>query len=188
MRAYCDQCRYPVSTCLCNFVRPEPAPADIIIVQHSKEAGHAKNTARLVALGLTNCTIVTEQQLNEQLINGLASRHCAVLYPDEHSQAIESAAFKTLLPEVVIVIDGSWKQAYGMMQRSAWLQSLPHWHFTLAPESGYAIRHTRLSHSLSTLEAVAYCLEVGYQFNSSPLYALQQAMQSFWQGPAEHRR
>ena len=63
MRAYCDQCRYPVSTCLCDLVSPMQAPADIIIVQHAREAGHAKNTARLVALGLTNCTIVTEQQL-----------------------------------------------------------------------------------------------------------------------------
>jgi DTW domain-containing protein YfiP len=88
----------------------------------------------------------------------------------------------------VILIDGSWKQAFGIVKQHPWLQTLTSVHFATAPSSTYAIRHTSLSHALSTLEATAYSLATLDNADVSALYKLQGAMQAQWQGPKGHLR
>ncbi len=53
-RLMCEHCGYPQITCLCPWVKPIDAPINIVILQHPTEAKHAKNTVRLLALGLNN--------------------------------------------------------------------------------------------------------------------------------------
>ena len=190
MRRYCSTCEFPLSTCVCSAIENLSSPVKLTILQHHKEAGHAKNTARLVPLAIQNAQIVAGSRPEDfhpaqQLCNQYRS---AVIYPCSGSQPIESTAFSQHLPEQLIFLDGSWRQAYALYQQLTWLHPLPCWHFQQAPASGYHIRHTNKSDSLSTLEAVAYCLSQGYQCNSASLLTLQQRMQQFWQGPAKHQR
>ncbi|WP_218353667.1 tRNA-uridine aminocarboxypropyltransferase [Alteromonas lipotrueiana] len=190
MRRYCSHCHFPVSTCVCNQVIPIKSPVRFIILQHHKEAGHAKNTARLIPLVIPDTLIVTGNSEEDFLpAKQLASQYrCGLLYPGSHSQPIESETFANERPRQLVLLDGSWRQAYGLFQKLEWLRALPAWHFSQAPSSAYRIRHTEKSYSLSTLEAAAYSLKQGYQCNSDPLLRLQESMQSFWQGPAAHWR
>lgn len=190
MRSYCSQCSFPQSTCLCPHINAIASPVELVILQHSKEVTHAKNTARLVSLCVEKTTVYsgihtydfnTAQTHIEQSV-------AALLYPGENSQPVESVAFSNHPPSLLILLDGSWSQAYALYQRLGWLHHLPQWHFTHAPPSAYRIRHTAREYSLSTLEAAAYALQVGYGVDSRPLHQLQQAMQEQWRGPAAHQR
>ena len=113
----------------------------------------------------------------------------ALLYPSDNSIALESqrehiaSSLQTLL-----VIDGSWKQAYAVLQQFPWLSSIPSFHFEHAPSTQYRIRHTRIRAGLSTLEATAYTLNTLYNIDTQPFIKLQEAMQENWGGPKAHQR
>ncbi len=192
MRQYCSVCQYPIKTCVCNAVERVDAPVRLSIVQHPREAKHAKNTARLVALCIEHTELVLSN--NDEQLKALELRcqstPSAVLYPCSESNTWEhhsNSAPRNSLKHIV-VLDGSWRQAFGMWQQHSWLRTLPAYHFTEAPGSNYQIRHTDDAAHLSTLEAVAYALKSGFGTNVAPLYQLQETMQKLWQGPAAHRR
>ncbi|AMJ76199.1 DTW domain-containing protein [Alteromonas stellipolaris] len=191
MRAKCKQCNYPINTCICDAVSLVIIPIKIIVIQHVKESANAKNTARLIKLCANDVEIITTDSISEMEL--LASR-CSVqskalLYPSERSIALESqrehiaSALQTLL-----VIDGSWKQAYAVLQQFPWLSSIPSFHFEHAPSTQYRIRHTRIREGLSTLEATAYSLNTLYNIDTQPFIKLQEAMQDNWRGPKSHQR
>jgi DTW domain-containing protein YfiP len=182
-----------MATCLCQHVIKIESRCHVHIFQHPKEANHSKNTARLIPLGLSNAHlhIGKEESDFRLVIEQLNNKICALVYPSNISIPIEllrQTSNKTDLPDTLIFIDGSWKQAYGIIQRTPWLQSIPHLHFKQAPKSEYSIRHTKLEHSLSTLEAVAYGLNTLFKINTESLYQLQTALLDKWQGPQDHRR
>ena len=87
-----------------------------------------------------------------------------------------------------MLIDGSWKQAFGIVKKNPWLEKLPAFHFSDAPLSNYLIRHTSVDNALSTLEATAYAISYLEKTDMSALYNAQSALQRNWQGPLAHRR
>ena len=191
LRIYCPSCNYPQTTCVCSNIDIVSVPVNVVILQHAKEREHAKNTARLVSLCIPTAKIISTE--DSEAVNVLHKQcnatNSAVIYPSEESIAIESNLVTPLKGvNTVIFIDGSWKQAFGMMQKYSWLQTLPAYHFSEAPNTHYAIRHTRVRNALSTLEAVAYTLSCAFNTDVAPLHKAQQAMQQHWRGPKSHRR
>ena len=190
MRQYCSNCQYPITTCDCSVIRRVECPLSISIIQHPKEVTHAKNTARLIALCLNNVSVVVSN--NDEHMTSLRTRcetlPTALLYPGRDSHSWEQTTASDHALAHLIVLDGSWRQAFGLWQQHTWLQALPAYHFSSAPPSDYAIRHTDDTAHLSTLEAVAYALSSRFNTDVTPLYQLQRRMQDCWQGPPEHRR
>lgn len=163
----------------------------VAIIQHGKETKHAKNTAKLAKLCAPEINIV-KADCTESMHNLAVFCHAnssVVVYPCESSQELESNR-KSLAKNVrlLIIIDGSWKQAYAIFQQHTWLHAIPAFHFENAPDSQYTIRHTHFAKSLSTLEALAYSLSTLYSLDVEPFYRLQRAMQNNWRGPIAHRR
>lgn len=190
MRHYCSACHYPLKTCVCSAAETIDSDVQFLIIQHNKEAHHAKNTARLVRLALPATGIIISgtgdmaQQLSEYLQQ---SRAPALIYPSDTSVPLESDT-RSARHDLYILLDGSWKQAYGLWKSLPQLHNLPQYHFENAPVSEYEIRHTKFDKSLSTLEAAAYTLTTVSDTPATPLYRLQHKLQSFWQGPQAHRR
>ncbi len=191
MRLYCDHCGYPQKTCICSDINAVSTSLEIVIIQHEKEASHAKNTARLITLCIPTTRIVLAndsiamQSLSEQCL----LKRTALIYPSEESTPIEKAA-PTVLSQIdtLIFLDGSWKQAFGLVKQNPWLTELQNFHFTSAPPSNYSIRHTTLNKALSTLEATAYAIQCIEETDVSGLHNAQRALQNLWQGPTSHRR
>ena len=53
-RAVCPRCERPAATCLCATLPPPVAVrTGLVVLQHPAEAGHAKNTAAFLTLGLS---------------------------------------------------------------------------------------------------------------------------------------
>lgn len=191
MRKYCNRCNYPQKTCVCKYVTKVTLPIELVIIQHPKEAAHAKNTARLICLSTAQARIVNTAD-TEQMADLKANCQpfaSILLYPNDTSEALESV---TKQPRATLkqlfVIDGSWKQAYAIVKQHAWLQSIPAYHFSAAPSTRYRIRHTSIEQGLSTLEASAYAMHCLYGIDTLPFIRLQEAMQDNWLGPLHHQR
>jgi DTW domain-containing protein YfiP len=186
-RLICATCSYPQSTCLCAWIQPITAPLNIIILQHPKETKHAKNTVKLLTLGLKITTVLQGEspenwaELAQKVINQ-PQKYC-LFYPHEQSIAIESISSPQQKAQYfpanhnVIFIDASWRKALKIWKLNPWLQLCNSWHFANPPNSRYCIRHTNQQSSLSTLESVAYVLEHTHNVNCTPLYTLFLKMQ-----------
>ncbi|MHC6646926.1 tRNA-uridine aminocarboxypropyltransferase [Alteromonas sp. HB246098] len=191
MRLYCKKCGYPEATCICVHISTVNTSLNIIIIQHEKEAYHAKNTARLISLCIPTSRIVltNDAQAMGSLPNECSLEHTALMYPSDTSMPIERTAPERLKQlSTLLLIDGSWKQAFGIVKQHPWLATLPTFHFSSAPTSNYAIRHTKLEHALSTLEATAYAISCLEKTDVSALHEAQCALQKHWRGPKSHRR
>jgi DTW domain-containing protein YfiP len=191
MRSKCKKCNYPTSTCICDAISSVIIPIKVIIIQHTKESANAKNTARLIKLCANDVEIITTDSIGE--MTTLASRcnvqSTALLYPSDNSIALESQReYIASSLQTLLVIDGSWKQAYAVLQQFPWLSTIPSFHFEHAPSTQYRIRHTRIREGLSTLEATAYTLNTLYNIDTQPFIELQEAMQENWRGPKAHQR
>jgi DTW domain-containing protein YfiP len=186
-RQICATCGYPQNTCLCVWIDPITSPLNIIILQHPKETKHAKNTVKLLTLGLKNITILKGERPEDwaELAQKVAKQpqsYC-LFYPHEQSSSLESIsslhqnAGGFPVDHNVIFIDASWRKALKIWHLNHWLQQCASWHFTNPPENQYHIRRTTQKSSLSTLESVAYVLEHTHNIDCKPLHILFSKMQ-----------
>jgi DTW domain-containing protein YfiP len=163
-RAHCNQCNFPQSTCLCAFIKPVATRHNIIILQHPSETNHAKGSARLVDLCMTQAVIHVGETaadfaaLQTQLADQL--QPCYLVYPCKDSVFVETMdQGKQNPPMTLIFLDGNWKKAYKLLQLNPWLSEMPSLSFAQSEKTQYQIRKAPRSDSLSTLESVAYCLD-----------------------------
>jgi DTW domain-containing protein YfiP len=143
-RAVCPRCERPARTCLCATL---PAPlahrTELLILQHPAEAGHAKNTATLLALGLQRVQLLRGEVFDP----ALAVPGSALLYPGDAPAATPSGAIRRL-----VLVDGSWRQSRRLLAANPWLMALPRLSLPVQP-SRYVIRAAHRPGQLSTLEA-----------------------------------
>ena len=158
-RIECPRCKRPEHYCYCSDLTKESGSVDIVILQHPKEVKHPMNTARIAELGLTNCTIFTGEDFsqNQELKNILSSKKCFLLFPGPNAiNSKEQIAQEK--PEVVIILDGTWKKARRIYYCNPFLQSLPALCIEHDQQSSYRIRKTPNKSSLSTIEAAVILL------------------------------
>lgn len=162
---------------MCGQITPLAHRSKVYILQHPNEAKHPKNTAALASLGLQSCEIHRGELADDftKLRAALAQskQPTLLIYPSETSAVLESAVPITAGPRInLLFIDATWKKAYRLYQQNPWLQSLPCYRFDNAPVGEYRIRATRKVSALSTLEAVAYALELTDNLSAAPLREL----------------
>ncbi|MFG6486431.1 tRNA-uridine aminocarboxypropyltransferase [Roseateles sp. BYS78W] len=163
-RPRCPRCERPAATCLCATL-PVPRLAhrtELLILQHPAEAGHAKNTAALLTLGLQSA-----QRLRGEVFDaGLAAPGTALLYPGDGPAAAPADVSR------LILLDGSWRQSRRLLAANPWLAGLPR--LSLPEQPGrYAIRRAHRPGQLSTLEAGLHALALleGRPERFAPLWA-----------------
>lgn len=169
MRARCRRCERPASTCLCATLPPVPLAhrTELLILQHPAEAGHAKNTAILLALGLQSAKLLRGEVFDA----GLAGPGTALLYPGSGGNGAAPAEVRRL-----VLLDGSWRQSRRLLAANPWLATLPR--LSLPEEPGrYAIRRAHRPGQLSTLEAGLHALALleGGPAPLAPLWATFEA-------------
>jgi len=177
-RLVCNRCQYSQQTCVCDAINIINNNLKIIILQHPNEVKASKNTAHLVKLTLANCEIhIGEQDDDFVFLNSLPSESTAILYPSENAVLLDNdktsnVQFATTSLKQLIVIDGTWKKAFKIMQLTKGLKRFKHISFKQLPQNRYIIRKAPRADSLSTLEAVAYSLQLLDHEPIAPLYNL----------------
>jgi len=158
VREYCQQCQYPLKTCICEYIQEFEVPHRLIVLQHPFESTNAKNSARLVKLCLPQTEIqVGETESDfESIKNSIDVTKTAVLFPSGGSKSIESQILKKI--DTFIFIDATWRKALKMWCLNPWLHTLPTFHFDKAPKGQYPIRKAPQVGYLSTLEAMNYVI------------------------------
>ena len=189
-RQVCERCLFTPSTCICGAIKRLTNKVSVVILQHPSEEKIAKNTAKLLNLSLTDCKIIKgENNTDFAMLNSLPVKSTVLLYPNEHATYLDDVKPKPALNNIthLIVIDGTWKKAYKILQLTPLLTKFKTVSFMQLPQNRYAIRKAPRADSLSTLEAVAHSLLLIEQLNPAPLYnLLDELIQKQTQHMPEH--
>lgn len=189
-RQVCERCLFTPSTCICGAIKRLTNKVSVVILQHPSEEKIAKNTAKLLNLSLTDCKIIKgENNTDFSMLNSLPVKSTVLLYPNEHATNLDDTNPKPALSNIthLVVIDGTWKKAYKILQLTPLLTKFKTVSFKQLPQSRYAIRKAPRADSLSTLEAVAHSLLLIEQLNPAPLYnLLDELIQKQTQHMPEH--
>ncbi len=164
-RPLCPQCQRPEKQCYCQHLRVETAVMDIIILQHPKESGHPLNTARILELGLTNCQVWVGEDFSghDKLLHTVQEKNACLLFPGPGAKSCGEVLHHSI-PDVLIVLDGTWRKAKKIYYCNPVLQALPCIQLTHQRASAYRIRKAPGAGALSTVEAtVALLREVTEQ-------------------------
>jgi len=167
-RKVCSKCHRPEKVCICDFITLIDNCVEIGIFQHPTEVGQIKGTAIIAELALKKSkrwvgeTLDDAPELQQWLKSG---NKVFLLYPPTEEQQAEVNAVNDLhhmyqqqVPFKILVLDGTWRKTYKMMQLNPELMTLPR--VTLNPEtpSKYKVRKQKNEQSLSTVEAVVELL------------------------------
>ena len=160
-RPCCERCGLPARTCVCALVARVDNDVDVLVLQHPDEADEAKNSARLLRLGLARCRVVVGEVFEPAkllaLLGGDVSGN-ALLYPADTVTGTGPTQ-ELARPRCLVVLDGTWRKSIRMLHANPLLQSLPRWAIAPSEPTRYAaLRKARLPAQLSTLEATCAAL------------------------------
>jgi len=178
-RHYCPTCCYPMNACLCSHVQQIKPQTQLLVLQHPSEVEHKKNSVRVLSLVIPDTQVyVGESEADFAALRAQLSR-CQrpiyLVYPSEQSLSVEQQMISADC--VLLLIDGTWRKAFKILQLNPWLTQLPAVHLPEGYASRYKIRKSSRSDSLSTLEASAYMLKaLDKGLDVSPLLAAFDAM------------
>ncbi|WP_076413455.1 tRNA-uridine aminocarboxypropyltransferase [Shewanella sp. UCD-KL12] len=160
-RPSCPKCHYPLKACLCKSIEQIEVMTEIIVLQDPSEVGHAKNSVRLLSLVIPRTQVIVGEgpddfaQLQQYL--EASKKPVFLVYPSDESQNAAEVDFAEDV--IILLLDGTWRKAYKLLQLNPWLQKYPALHLDLESASNYTIRKASRSDSLSTLEAAAMMLK-----------------------------
>lgn len=164
-RASCAVCQRPLKTCICHLITQVTPCLDIAILQHPSEVSQSKGTAWLAHQCLIGSQLFIGERLEDLpgLENWLAQGSVFLLYPVDSSDSVESFDAHRLLVNCsgtnqakprVVVLDGTWRKTYRLLQSHPALQVLPRVSLASELKGRYRIRKSSKSASLSTIEAI----------------------------------
>ncbi|MCV2353786.1 DTW domain-containing protein [Paucibacter sp. B2R-40] len=161
-RARCPSCQRPQAACICQWVRPAANRAELLLLQHPLEQGHAKGSAKLLQLSLQNCRIWVGERFDpEELAQALATTEAGstwLLYPEDRPH-IKPGLMAAPACRRLVLLDATWRKSRKMLLLNPLLQSLPRLALLDPPASRYHVRKAHLGHQLSTLEAGVLALQ-----------------------------
>ena len=154
-RVECPRCKRPEPSCYCKDLHPEPAAVEILILQHPTETRHPLNSARIAELGINNCEIMVGEDFSDSdsLREKMTNRKTCLLFPSEEATTTPQFVEQYNLPELCIVLDGTWRKAKKIYFLNPVLQHLPAVTLSEIAPSNYRIRKAPGDQSISTIEA-----------------------------------
>ncbi len=161
-RPVCSKCAYPKNACLCASIRPLSTEIELIILQDPSEVKQAKSSVKLMQAVCDKLQVFVGETSDDfvELQGYLAkqSKPILLLYPSECSQSLNE--FSQSQSVILLLLDGTWKKAYKLLQLNPWLHQFHAVHLNLDSPSNYTIRKAKRSDSLSTLEAAAMAIQI----------------------------
>jgi len=179
-RKNCEKCKKALSACICSTIVEIDNRYFLHILQDPSEEKKAIGTARLLLLSLTNSKLHIGEVFNAADFD---LENTYLLYPDEI--AIDANLLRTskqIFKKIqFILLDGTWKKSYKLLQMNPFLQALPKVSIKVDKPTDYRIRKSSIENGLSSVEAGYYLFsqlendEKKYQ----PLLASFQSMIDF---------
>jgi DTW domain-containing protein YfiP len=147
----CPRCYLPTQLCLCDQIPQLDTRTEFLVIRHNKEKEKSTNTARMAALALARCQVLTYgapgQPFDASVLEGPDTW---ILFPDTQPPAPDAPP-----PRRLVVLDGNWGQARRMLQRVPELRRLPGLSLPPPPPQTRRLRRPPHPEGMSTLEAMA---------------------------------
>ena len=155
-RATCARCRRPQSVCYCAALPRLETATRVVILQHPRERDMPIGTARMASLCLPNSSLHVGVRWEDPTIFGSGGAAPILLYPGPGARDIlrEPPAG----PVTLVVVDGTWSQAKGVVRDNPMLRALPRYAFATPEPSQYRIRREPDEKYVSTIEALMHVL------------------------------
>ncbi|MFL5350344.1 MAG: tRNA-uridine aminocarboxypropyltransferase [Hyalangium sp.] len=169
----CPRCYLPTRLCLCAEVPRLETCTEFLVIRHNKEKEKSTNTARMAALALSRCQVLTYGAPGERFDDSvLEAPDTWLLFPDGQTPGPKAPPVRRL-----VVLDGSWGQARRMLQRVPALRRLPGLALPPPPPHTRRLRRPPNPEGMSTLEAMAGAVALleGEEL-ARRLYALHELM------------
>ena len=158
MSRYCSKCGKAKKACICRWIQSLASNVELVILQHPSEQNKPLGTARILQLSLENSQIIIgenfsgNEQLNQLLKESDTSHY--LLFPNDCSKALSEITLSNQAKKLrIILIDGTWRNAYKMWQLSTNLHCLPSIRLPDDIKGKYTIRKAPTENSVSTVEA-----------------------------------
>lgn len=163
-RAFCPDCDFLKSRCLCETLKSIPNSTHLIVLQHPTETKHPLNTVRIMKKSFKEMTVLIGEDFSTNLLLNTflcdQENECAVLYPEENSEVLNEENLSLKKITHLILIDGTWRKAKKIFLLSKNLHILPTLKLDPKDLSEYKIRKAPSEESLSTLEASVEALRI----------------------------
>ncbi len=157
----CTVCRLHTTLCICDLVPTLETRTRLALLVHYREARKPTNTGQLAARCIPRSSIAIVGDLDRPLDLPVVrdGELGLVLSPDDDAVSIERYA-NVDQPVVLVVPDGTWRQAGKMRRRVPGLADLPCVTLPETAASTYRLRAEPRSGGLATLEAIAHALRI----------------------------
>ena len=159
-RPQCSRCLRPATHCLCALIPSLDSRTRVLLLQHPSEVGHALNTARLAALGLSNAQLVVGEVFDDlATLLSPPGYQARLLFPADDAQPLQTYA-PDEQPLLLVVPDGTWRKARKLLHLNPLLAALPRVTLAEGGVSRYRLRKAPGPGALSTVEAIVRALQV----------------------------
>ncbi|HET7545072.1 MAG TPA: tRNA-uridine aminocarboxypropyltransferase [Polyangiaceae bacterium] len=169
LHGHCARCLLQLEICVCSVLPRIEARTEIVLVQHVTEKFSTSNTGRFAALSLAKSRVLGYGGGDPFDATPLCAPGSALLY----SSGPASARSLSFVPERLIVLDGSFRQARRMYKRLPELRQLPELALPAPRVTPTRLRQPTQPQGMSTIEAIAAALTAleGPEL-AAPLWAL----------------
>lgn len=175
LNGHCARCLLKLEICVCATLPRVETRTEIVLIQHVTEQFLTSNTGRFAALALPNSRLVAYGGGAPFDSGLLCTPGSALLY----SSGPSPARPLSLVPERLIVLDGSFRQARRMYKRVPELRALPELSLPAPRVTPTRLRRPTQPEGMSTIEAIAAALSAleGPEV-AAPLWALHSELVS----------
>ncbi len=160
----CPACRLQRWLCVCAHAPQITTRTPLLLLVHVRDRGRTSNTARLLTLAIREATLVSHGDRAgppDPASHLPAGTTPVVLFPGRGARPLTPDLVAALpSPPALVVPDGNWRQAGGMVKRLPLLAAAAKVSLPARAFAGPALRRNREGHRMSTFEAVAQALAV----------------------------
>jgi tRNA-uridine aminocarboxypropyltransferase len=157
----CTTCRMHTTLCICDAMPRVATRTRLALLLHHREVGKPTNTGQLAARCMPNRKVsvigIRDQPATLPMIE--PHEQPLLLYPADDAVSISDFAISER-PVVLIVPDGSWRQAHKMRRRIPGLAEVPCVTLPELSRTSYRLRSENHEGGLATLEAIAGALKI----------------------------
>lgn len=162
--AHCPQCLLLHKNCLCHEVEVIQPLFEVLVIRHHSEIHKPSGTVRLIDMALgERCTVEDwdSRMPDFQLQTALPTRSLLLFPPDgeDPAQYEEAWQLEHQPPELLVVLDGTWRQARRMLRRIKGLRELPRLSLPPPLRPGIRLRTPPHPWAMPTIEALARAIE-----------------------------
>ena len=167
LSGHCPRCLLQSEYCVCSLLPRVEARTEVVLIRHVTEQLMTSNTGRFAALALPKSRILAYGGGDAFDATPLAAPRTALLYCSGPPRPLP------FVPERLIVLDGSFRQARRMYKRVAELRDLPELSLPAPRVTPTRLRRPTQPEGMSTIEAIAAALSAleGPEL-AAPLWAL----------------